>query len=93
MESTNQTQDKKIEDIHRKIEHRVSWTIFVWAVGLITIIGGVVFSYSLQANNKADNAVNQVAEIKGDIKSINTSLIFINSSLKELKDDIGKRGY
>lgn len=73
-----------------KIDSKVSWQIFVWAMGIILIIVGIAINYALGANGKADNAIQQTQDIKGDIKSINTSLNFIQGTLSEIKQNIKK---
>ena len=84
----NEQQDRRIEDIHKKIETRVSWSIFIWAIGIVLIIVGVIVNYSIGASNKADNAIQKSQTIEGDIKSINTSMGFIIRSLDEIKLEI-----
>lgn len=84
----NQQQDRRIEDIHKKVDTRVSWQVFVWAIGILIVIIGIAINYSLSANTKSDETAKQTSEIKGDIKAINTSLNFIQNSLVEIKQDI-----
>lgn len=80
---TNFEQDKKIDN-------KVSWQIFIWAMGIIIVIVGIAINYSLGANAKADNAIQQIGDVKGDIKAINTSLNFIQGTLVEIKQEIKK---
>lgn len=92
-ESTlNQQQDRRIDDIHKMVNTRVSWQIFIWTIGVIITVIVIVVSYSLSANNKSDDTIKQTSEIKGDIKSINTSLGFIQASLLEIKQEIKQNG-
>ena len=53
----NQTQDRRIEDVHKRINN--FWTIFIWVIGIGVIVGGIIINYSIGANNKADDAISQ----------------------------------
>ncbi|MCL5071589.1 MAG: hypothetical protein M1308_11955 [Actinobacteria bacterium] len=75
---------------YKNIDNKVSWQIFIWVIGILMIIIGTAINYSLGANEKADNVVQQIGDVKGDIKAINASLNFIQGTLVEIKQEIKK---
>ncbi|MCL5069669.1 MAG: hypothetical protein M1308_02035 [Actinobacteria bacterium] len=83
-----ETTINKLQD--EKIDSKVSWQIFIWVIGILIIIIGIAINYSLGASEKADNAIQQVGDVKGDIKAINTSLNFIQGTLVEIKQEVKK---
>lgn len=63
---------------------RVSWVVFIAIVTLFITAIGWVFSVSNGATVKADVAIKEVSEVKGDIKSINTSIANISEQLRNI---------
>ena len=85
-ENSHQNQD--IHLLKTEIANKVHWPVFVWAIGVIMIIIGIVVSYSLNANNKAQDAVDRISDSEGDIKAINASLGNIGSSIIRMENKI-----
>lgn len=85
-ENTRQSQD--IHFLKTEVANKVHFPIFIWAMGLILIVIGIVVSYSMNANNKAQTAIDRVSESEGDIKAINNSLGNIGSSIIRMENKI-----
>jgi len=72
-----------IED-ERKIKNgKVSWVIFVWAIGIILVLFGTLFTIYGSLSGSVNCVVKENSDIKGDIKSLVTDVGWIKSTLAE----------
>lgn len=75
--------DTKIET-HREscTKSFVSWQIFAWAMGLLLIIFGVVFSNQSALANKVDVNQDTVSSIKTDVATIKEAVTWLKDNQK-----------
>lgn len=52
----------------------VSWTVFVWAFGIMTIIMGYTLTAVAQVNTKVVETQTQYAEIQAQLSQIQTDI-------------------
>jgi hypothetical protein len=55
--------DEPIREMAIELKKKVSWTVFVWAIGVILIVIGLAFSFSVDAKNDAATLRNDVSRI------------------------------
>jgi hypothetical protein len=60
----------------------VSWKIFCWAMTIVLILFGTVFSSVAAMNSKVDTYTRDLTEIKIQLSGIQTDLIWIKNNLK-----------
>ncbi|MCK9370219.1 hypothetical protein M0R04_09965 [Candidatus Dojkabacteria bacterium] len=63
-------------------EKRVSIGIMIALAALILTCIGIAISYASAANTKADNAIDRVSSVEGDIKGINSKLDLLTEYFK-----------
>ena len=90
-----------MSDITNGNGKKVSWTIFVWVIGVVLLLFGVAFSIigsnSAQMDKTSASVVSQVdknrtdiGEIKVFIGATSESLKNINQTLLEIKQEMKK---
>lgn len=67
----------EIEDIKKKEDSHVTWTVFTWAIVVFTVVIGWLFIINAQTQAKADNAIAEENNINVQIGQINTKLDLI----------------
>ena len=82
MEQTiNREQDKRIDS-------KVTWIVFVWAIGFLTVFIGVSINLSVMAGSKAEISIERISDVEGDIKAINANINSILENVKDIKRSI-----
>lgn len=56
----------------REKNGKVSWTIFAWAIGVLTISIAVSISYANSASSKADQAIQNASDVNTYATSIDS---------------------
>lgn len=62
---------------------KVSWQVFIWALGIILIAIGWTFIRTNASEEKSNTAVERVGAVEGDIKSIKTDISWIKETLSK----------
>ncbi len=78
-------QDKEIGRLQKTIDTKVPWVFFIATMTIFIAVIGWVFNVAYLTSAKTDQAVQRVARVEGDIKSINTSLLDIKSNLDYIR--------
>ena len=60
----------------------VSWYVFVWVIGIIFIILGLIFSQIAIADGKIEKHLSESQDIKAQLSQIQTDLSWIKLNLK-----------
>lgn len=63
----------------------VRWVIFVWAIGIIIMIFGVMFNALGGINNRVETNTASMGTIKEDIREIKTNVDWIKEAIKKQK--------
>lgn len=64
----------------KDIKGKVSWTVFVWVIGVMTAIIGSLSAVAMAAQEKASAAIERASAIEGDIKAMNVKLDYLKQS-------------
>ena len=59
----------------------VSWFVFIWAIGILTLCLGWSFKTQAQLNDKVDIYSNQLLEIRTQLSQIQTDLMWIKDKI------------
>ena len=59
----------------------VRWTIFIWAIGILLTL-------FVAATSMAGNALSRTGSTEGDVKSIQTDIAWIKSSLQRIETSL-----
>lgn len=55
-------------------ENYVKWSVFIWVVGIVTIIIGALFGIQI-------SLMTNISEIKSDLSSIKTDMAWVKQAL------------
>jgi len=55
----------------------VSWTIFVWSRAILLSLFGYVLNISVATNNRVEDYVNSLTDIKVQLSQIQTDILWI----------------
>lgn len=61
---------------------KVEFKIFIWAIGVIIVIFGWVFSAYASINNKVDTFNSDIIKIQVQLSQIQTDIAWIKNNLK-----------
>lgn len=73
---------------NNKLEAKVSWRVFIWAIGIILLLFGFCFTQISFANNKADNLRDK---LEVQISEIQSQLTEISVDVKWIKKEINNK--
>lgn len=69
---------------------KVSWTIFVWALGIMFIVLGVGFSTIVALNGKIEKYDDGLTEMRVDIGTIKNDVSWVKKALESNQAQIKK---
>jgi len=68
------------------MENKVNLRIIMWAMGLITLALGWLFTFQGDTNDRVDAVENNIADMRVDIGVIRTDVSWIKSAMAEAKN-------
>jgi len=68
------------------MENKVNLRIFMWAIGLITLALGWLFTFQGNTNDRVDAVENNIADMRVDIGIIRTDVGWIKQAMAEAKN-------
>lgn len=69
--------------MEEKGEKMVSWRVFTWAMGLVTLILGILFQAQNALSDRVDGISATNNEIKTQLSQIQTDIQWIKSALEK----------
>lgn len=77
--------------MNNKLNNKVSWVVFIAFITILLGVMGWVITNLTSISAKTDGAINRVSNVEGDVKSINTSLQYIQGSLLRIENQLNKK--
>ena len=79
--------EQRFNSIERDLKAKVSWIVFVWAIGIITAALFTMFSYTNNLASKGNIRDVEMAKIQTQLANIESLLVDIKIDLKEHKTE------
>ena len=68
------------------MENKVSFKVFIWAIGIIMTVMSLILSSHVNTNKKVDAVKNDLADIRVDISAMRTDISWIKTTIADNKN-------
>ncbi len=82
----NKIQNDEIKEVRNDLKRKVSWFIFVWAIGIILVAIGWIFTSITALSSKNDENKAEISNVEGDVKEIKSNILWIKESLQRMEN-------
>lgn len=74
--------EQRMCNIENEAKNKVSWVVFVWAIGILTLAFGFGVNYITSLSSKVSTAEVEMAKIQTKLANIEVLLVEIKSDLR-----------